>query len=285
MESRTVIAWDVPLPAPAKINLFLHVVGRRDDGYHLLQSVFRMLDHGDTLVFSPRDDAMVRRATEFPGVPEDVDLCVRAARLLKESAGVTRGVTIRLEKRLPLGGGLGGGSSDAATTLIALNRLWGVGWPRERLGELGLKLGADVPFFVFGRTAFVEGIGETLQALAMPPAWYLVIEPGVSVPTREAFAAPELTRNTKLIRILDLSAGPQDWWHNDLEPVVRARHPAVAAAIEWLGAHGRARMSGSGACAFASFSSLEAAEQVLTKLPEGWRGWVARGLDRHPLAD
>jgi 4-diphosphocytidyl-2-C-methyl-D-erythritol kinase len=280
-----VIAWDVPLPAPAKINLFLHVVGRRDDGYHLLQSVFRMLDHGDTLVFSPRDDAMVRRATEFPEVPEDGDLCVRAARLLKESAGVTRGVTIRLEKRLPLGGGLGGGSSDAATPLIALNRLWGVGWPSERLGELGLKLGADVPFFVFGRTAFVEGIGETLQALAMPPAWYLVIEPGVSVPTREVFAAPELTRNTKLIKILDLSAGPQDWWHNDLEPVVCARHPAVAAAIEWLGAHGRARMSGSGACAFASFGSLEAAEQVLTKLPEGWRGWVARGLDRHPLAD
>lgn len=283
MEPRTLIAWDAPLPAPAKINLFLHVVGRRPDGYHLLQSVFRLLDHGDTLRFSPRDDGQVRRATDFPGVPEEADLSVRAARLLQKSAGVERGVTIRLDKRLPLGGGLGGGSSDAATTLIALNHLWRLDWPRQRLQELGLALGADVPFFVFGRSAFVEGIGETLQAVDLPPAWYLVIEPPVAVPTKDVFAAPELTRNTKLIKILDLSAGPQDGWHNDLEPVVCARFPAVAAAIGWLGAHGEARMSGSGACVFAPFASRDAAERILAQRPEGWRGWVARGLDVHPL--
>lgn len=283
MEPRTLIAWDAPLPAPAKINLFLHVVGRRPDGYHLLQSVFRLLDHGDTLRFSPRDDGQVRRATDFPGVPEEADLSVRAARLLQKSAGVERGVTIRLDKRLPLGGGLGGGSSDAATTLIALNHLWRLDWPRQRLQELGLALGADVPFFVFGHSAFVEGIGETLQAVDLPPAWYLVIEPPVAVPTKDVFAAPELTRNTKLIKILDLSAGPQDGWHNDLEPVVCARFPAVAAAIGWLGAHGEARMSGSGACVFAPFASRDAAERILAQRPEGWRGWVARGLDVHPL--
>jgi 4-diphosphocytidyl-2-C-methyl-D-erythritol kinase len=283
MDDRTMIAWNTPLPAPAKINLFLHVVGLRPDGYHLLQSVFRMLDRGDILSFAPRSDRQVRRESDFPGVAEADDLCVRAARLLQESAGVTRGVTIRLEKCLPLGGGLGGGSSDAATTLIALNRLWGVDWPRERLQDLGLKLGADVPFFIFGRTAFVEGVGETLQPVPLPTAWYVVIEPGVVVPTKEVFAAPELTRNTKLIKIHDLSAGPQDWWHNDLEPVVCARYPAVADAISWLGAHGPARMSGSGACVFAPFAGREAAESVAARLPAAWRGWVAQGLDLHPL--
>lgn len=281
------IAWDRPLPAPAKINLFLHVVGRRADGYHLLQSAFRMLDHGDTLSFAPRDDALVKRAVDIAGVAEADDLCLRAARLLQEAAGVERGVTIRLDKRLPLGGGLGGGSSDAATTLIALNRLWGIDWPRQRLQELALQLGADVPFFVFGRSAFAEGVGETLRPFPAPSAWYLVIEPGVAVPTRDIFAAPELTRNTKLIRIADFSAaGAEDWWHNDLQPVVCARYPAVAAAIDWLRAHGDARMSGSGACVFAPFASRSAAEQVLAQLPQparGWRGWVARGLDQHPL--
>lgn len=284
MEPGTLIDWDRPLPAPAKINLFLHVVGRRADGYHLLQTAFRMLDHGDLLTFSPAADGEVRRVGNIPGVSADDDLCVRAARLLQREAKVAAGVTIGLDKRLPLGGGLGGGSSDAATTLIALNRLWGVHWPRRRLQELALRLGADVPFFVFGRSAFAEGVGEELQPLSLEPAWYLVVEPGVAVPTREIFAAPDLTRSTKIIKIADFSAG----WaagrvHNDLQPVVCVRYPAVAAAVDWLGSYGDARMTGSGACVFASFAGPEAALQTLARLPQGWRGWVARGLDTHPL--
>ena len=284
MEPRALIAWDHPLPAPAKINLFLHVVGRRADGYHLLQTAFRMLDHGDTLTFSPAEDGQVRRVGSVPGVAADDDLCVRAARLLQREAKVEAGVTIGLDKRLPLGGGLGGGSSDAATTLIALNRLWGVDWPRRRLQALALQLGADVPFFVFGRSAFAEGVGEELRPLPLEPAWYLVVEPGVAVPTGEIFAAPDLTRSTKIIKIADFSAG----WaagsvHNDLQPVVCARHPTVAAALDWLRRYGDARMTGSGACVFASFAGPDAAFQALAQLPLGWRGWVARGLDTHPL--
>jgi 4-diphosphocytidyl-2-C-methyl-D-erythritol kinase len=279
------IAWDRPLPAPAKINLFLHVVGRRADGYHLLQSAFRMLDHGDSLSFSPRDDGRVTRTGDIPGVAPDDDLCVRAARLLQREAGVARGVTIHLDKRLPLGGGLGGGSSDAATTLIALNRLWDLDWPRQRLQALGLSLGADVPFFVFGRSAFVEGVGEALQPLPLPPAWYLVIEPGVAVPTREIFAAAELTRNTKQIRIADFSAAwAEGRLHNDLQPVACSRYPAVAAAIAWLELRGKAMMRGSGACVFAAFDDRDTAAAVLARLPQqGWHGWMARGLDHHPL--
>lgn len=284
MESRSLIAWDRPLPAPAKINLFLHVVGRRDDGYHLLQTAFRMLDHGDFLTFSRVEDGAVRRVSLIPGVPADDDLCVRAARLLQREAGIEAGVAIALDKRLPLGGGLGGGSSDAATTLIALNRLWGVNWPPRRLQALALQLGADVPFFVFGRSAFAEGVGETLQVLPLEPAWYLVIEPGVAVPTREIFAAPDLTRSTKKIKITDFSAGWADGsLHNDLQSVVCVRYPEVASAVDWLGTYGDARMTGSGACVFASYASPDGARRAWARLPQGWRGWVARGLDTHPL--
>ena len=274
------IEWGIPLPAPAKLNLFLHVVGRRPDGYHLLQTAFRVVDRCDWIRLDPRADGQVRRAAELPGVPEDADLTVRAARLLRRAAGVSAGVTIGLDKRLPAGGGLGGGSSDAATVLIALNRLWGLDWPAGRLQDLGLELGADVPFFVFGRSAFAEGVGERLQPLALGPAWYLVIEPGVTVPTQEIFARPELTRNTKVIKIADFSEG---CGRNDLQPVACGLFPAIAEAVEWLSRYGDARMTGSGACVFAAFAEESEARSVLARLPQKWGGWVARGLDTHPL--
>ncbi len=276
--------WDRAFPAPAKLNLFLHVVGRRSDGYHLLQSLFRLIDRGDTLRFAPCGDGRILRARPLAGVPEASDLCLRAARLLQEASGCRQGAEIALDKRLPLGGGLGGGSSDAATVLLALNRLWGLHWPRERLQALGLRLGADVPFFVFGRSAFVEGIGEALQTASLPPAWYLVIEPPVSVPTAEIFAAPNLTRDTKVIKMADFSAGWGGLFgRNDLEPVVCERYPEVARALAWLRQHAQARMTGSGACVFAPFADEQDARAVLARMPEDMTGWIAQGLDEHPL--
>ena len=278
--------WERRYPAPAKLNLFLHVVGRRSDGYHLLQSVFRLIDLGDALRFAPRTDGRIARAAPLAGVPEERDLCLRAARLLQEASGAGLGVEITLDKRLPMGGGLGGGSSDAATVLLALNRLWRLEWSRERLQALGLELGADVPFFIHGRNAFVEGVGERLQALNLPPAWYLVVAPPASVPTAEIFAAPDLTRDTKAIKMADFSAG---WGagglfgRNDLEAVVCERYPAVARALAWLRQHAEARMTGSGACVFAPFAVEQDARTVLAQVPEGMTGWVARGLDEHPL--
>jgi 4-diphosphocytidyl-2-C-methyl-D-erythritol kinase len=276
--------WDRAYPAPAKLNLFLHVVGRRPDGYHLLQSVFRLVDRGDTLRFAPRGDGRILRARPLAGIPEEGDLCVRAARLLQRASGCRQGVEITLDKRLPMGGGLGGGSSDAATVLLALNRLWRLDWSRERLQALGLRLGADVPFFLFGRNAFVEGIGEVMQRVDLPPAWYLVLEPLVSVPTAEIFAAPNLTRDTKAIKMADFSAGWGGLFgQNDLEPVVCGRYPEVARALAWLRQHAEARMTGSGACVFAPFAVEQDARTVLAQVPEGMAGWVARGLDEHPL--
>ena len=278
--------WERRYPAPVKLNLFLHVVGRRSDGYHLLQSVFRLIDLGDALRFAPRTDGRIARAAPLAGVPEERDLCLRAARLLQEASGAGLGVEITLDKRLPMGGGLGGGSSDAATVLLALNRLWRLEWPRERLQALGLELGADVPFFIHGRNAFVEGVGERLQALNLPPAWYLVVAPPASVPTAEIFAAPDLTRDTKAIKMADFSAG---WGagglfgRNDLEAVVCERYPAVARALAWLRQHAEARMTGSGACVFAPFAAEQDARAVLARMPEGMTGWVAQGLDEHPL--
>lgn len=267
-------------PAPAKLNLFLHVVGRRSDGYHLLQSVFRFLDYGDSLRFAVRDDGEVRRVNALAGVEPERDLCVRAARLLQQASGCRLGVDIALDKRLPMGGGLGGGSSDAATTLLALNRLWGLGLGRQALQDLGLRLGADVPVFVFGQSAFAEGVGEKLQPVALPPAWYVVLVPPVSVPTAEIFAHPELTRDTDPIKIADFSAGSG---YNDLEPVVCKLYPQVAECLAWLRAYGDARMSGSGACVFAGFSSEAEARRVFDQRPPSMAGFVAQGLDRHPL--
>ena len=270
----------VSYPAPAKLNLFLHVVGRRPDGYHLLQSVFRFIDFGDRLGYRVRDDGLILRVTDFPAVPPERDLTLRAARLLQETTGCSRGVEITLEKRLPLGGGLGGGSSDAATTLLVLNRLWGLNLSRPALQTLGLRLGADVPVFLFGESAFAEGVGEVLQPVALPPAWYVVLEPPVVVATGEIFVAPELTRDTKMIKIADF---PTARLRNDLEPVVCGRYPIVAEYLHWLGQYGQARMTGSGACVFAEFREESEARRVLGLAAEGWRGFVARGLDRHPL--
>jgi len=272
--------WDRSWPAPAKINLFLHVVGRRADGYHLLQTVFRFLDHGDELRFAPRSDGAIVLATPLPGVAPESDLTVRAARLLREHAGIAAGVTITLTKRLPLGGGLGGGSSNAATTLVALNRLWNCRLPPAALQRLGLALGADVPVFVHGHACFAEGVGERFTDVALPPAWYLVTVPEVAVPTAEIFGAPELRRDTPAIR-------PADWrpgmGGNDLEPVACRLYPEVARHLDWLRARGPARMSGSGACCFAEFATKSAACSALAALPPGMRGFVARGLDSHPI--
>ena len=274
--------WDSAWPAPAKLNLFLHVVGRRPDGYHLLQTLFRFVDRGDSLRFLPREDGDIVLATPIPGVPPQTDLTVRAARLLQQETGCCRGATIALEKRLPMGGGLGGGSSDAATVLLALNHLWGLGLSRQRLQELGLALGADVPVFVFGRNAFAEGIGEALKPVDLPPAWYVVMEPPVQVPTAAIFGAPELRRDTPAIPAAEWRPG---FGHNDLEPVACARFPAVAEHLAWLRQFGPAMMTGSGACVFAEFDRHERAEEVVARLPEGMRGWAAAGLPAHPLAD
>ena len=269
-------------PAPAKLNLFLHVVGRRTDGYHLLQTLFRFIDLHDTLHFSLREDGTVRRTHAVKGVTEEQDLCVRAARLLQSDTGCGLGVDITVEKRIPMGGGLGGGSSDAATTLRVLNRLWGLNLPREQLARLALELGADVPFFVFGKNAFGEGVGERLTALALPGSWYVVLVPPVSVPTSAVFSAPELTRNTKTVKISSFSAG---FGGNDLEPVVCGRYPEIAAHLAWLRSHGDARMSGSGACVFAEYPTEAQARLVVSRMPEGMHGFAVRGLDRHPLED
>jgi 4-diphosphocytidyl-2-C-methyl-D-erythritol kinase len=269
-------------PAPAKLNLVLRVVGRRADGYHLLQTVIRFIDYGDTLDFRIREDGVIARVSAVHGVDADADLVVRAARLLRQAAGSPLGADIALEKRLPLGGGLGGGSSDAATTLLALNQLWQLNLPRARLLDLALQLGADVPVFVFGDNALAQGIGEQLEAIALPAAWYVVLMPPVAVSTARVFAAPELKRDSKKIRIQSFSA---DLAGNDLEPLVCREYPAVAQHLEWLRQFARAMMTGSGACVFAAFDSENAARAVLARLPDGMQGFVARGLERHPLRD
>ncbi len=271
-------------PAPAKLNLFLHVVGRRADGYHLLQSAFTLIDRADTLRVRVREDGEVRRVSDLTGVPAEDDLVVRAARLLQEASGTALGADLEVAKRIPMGGGLGGGSSDAATTLIVLDRLWGTGFGPEALAEIAQGLGADIPFFLFGRSAFAEGIGERLRELALPPAHYLVLVPPVAVPTHVAFAAPELTRDTEPIKMEDFSARLTDQrLRNDLEPVVLARFPEVQRHLAWLEQHGEARMTGSGACVFAAFGSRGEAQRVLDLLPAPMQGFIARGLDVHPL--
>lgn len=271
-----------PWPAPAKLNLFLHVTGRRADGFHLLQTVFQFLDYGDALCFTVRDDGVVRRINELPGVAADADLAVRAARLLQAETGCALGVDMAVEKVLPMGGGLGGGSSDAATTLVALNALWRLGLDEERLAALGLSLGADVPVFVRGRAAWAEGVGERLEPVDLPEPWYLVLVPPVGVATAAVFGAPELTRDCPPITIRDFLAGRGG---NVCEPVVRARFPAVAEALDWLDRFAPARMTGTGCCVFAAFADEEGAREVVARLPAGWRGFVARGRNRSPLLE
>ena len=286
------------LSAPAKLNLFLHVVGRRADGYHELQTVFQFVDLADRVHIACRGDGTVRRTAATPGVAEADDLAIRAARLLREETGAGEGAGIRVEKRIPPGGGLGGGSSDAAAVLVGLNRLWGLGLDAVRLAALGARLGADVPVFVHGLAAWAEGAGERLVPLALERPWYVLVVPPVAVSTAEVFGSSALTRNTPKLTIAALfrdrlerpeSPAPVEPFlaaaRNDCEPVVRAMHPAVGEALDWLSRHGRARMTGTGATVFAPFDTRERADEIARAVPAPWRGLVARGLNRSPLLE
>lgn len=277
-------------PAPAKLNLFLHITGRRADGYHELQMVFQLLDRGDMLDFTLREDGVITRQPEIAGVAMEDDLVVRAAQALQAASGSTQGADIHLHKILPMGGGLGGGSSDAATTLVALNALWGCGFSEDQLAEMGLALGADVPVFVRGRSAWAEGVGEALTPLDLPETHFAVICPPVSVSTAEIFSAPELTRNTPKTTIPRFLSGAG---RNDCESVVCARVAEVAATLQYLREHASvlwARMTGTGACCFAACAKKEDANQVIGDLPQawldrGWSAWSAQGRNRSPLLD
>ena len=271
-------------PAPAKLNLFLHVTGRRPDGYHELQTLFQLIDLSDTVSLSVTDDGRIERPAGPAGVDPDSDLTVRAAKALQAATGCRAGASIRIAKRIPMGGGLGGGSSDAATVLLALNHLWGCGLPVDELARLGLPLGADVPVFVRGSSAWAEGVGEQLVPVDLPERWYVVIHPGVAVPTRDVFQSPELTRNTPVITIRAFfGPGGCSGSRNDCEPVVRARYPEVADALSWLGKFAPARLTGTGSCIFAAFGSAMDAERVAARAPDRWRAFVARGLNVSPV--
>jgi 4-diphosphocytidyl-2-C-methyl-D-erythritol kinase len=271
-------------PAPAKLNLFLHVTGRRPDGYHELQTLFQLIDLSDSVSLNVTDDGRIERPAGPAGVDPDSDLTVRAAKALQAATGCRAGASIRIAKRIPMGGGLGGGSSDAATVLLALNHLWGCGLPVDELARLGLPLGADVPVFVRGSSAWAEGVGEQLVPVVLPERWYVVIHPGVAVPTRDVFQSPELTRNTPVITIRAFfGPGGSSGSRNDCEPVVRARYPEVADALSWLGNFAPARLTGTGSCIFAAFGSAMDAERVAARAPDRWRAFVARGLNVSPV--
>jgi len=276
------------LPAPAKLNLFLHVTGRRADGYHTLQTVFQLIDLSDWLDFERRSDGRIVREGDLVGTVED-DLAVRAAQTLQRVSGTDFGATIRVAKRIPAGSGLGGGSSDAATTLIALNRLWEVGLSRAQLSALAVPLGADVAFFLHGTNAFAEGIGEQLTSIDTPPAWYAVTWPQVHVSTREMFGDCGLTRVTEATKIADFSAAAGHFPHtlfgaNDLEAVARRRFPVIEDALARLQRHGVARMTGSGSAVFVATASEEDARKAVAECPPEWRSWAVQGLREHPLA-
>jgi 4-diphosphocytidyl-2-C-methyl-D-erythritol kinase len=275
-------AW----PAPAKLNLFLHILGRRPDGYHELQTCFQFVDLCDEITIDVRADGRIRRVVDMPGVPEDNDLCVRAARMLKAAAGSPLGADLGVLKRVPMGGGLGGGSSDAATCLVALNHLWQLHWPVDELAALGLKLGADVPVFVRGRAAWAEGVGERLTALYLPEAPaeanYLILKPNVGVSTAEVFQDAELTRNSPPITIHGfLATGGR----NDCLGVVRRRYPEVARAIDWLSRFGSARLTGTGSCVFLALESAERGREILRQLPPELDAFLVRGLNDSPLLE
>ncbi|MBE9609226.1 4-(cytidine 5'-diphospho)-2-C-methyl-D-erythritol kinase [Chitinilyticum piscinae] len=268
------------LPAPAKLNLFLHIIGRRDDGYHLLQSTFQLIDRCDTIELRVRDDGQLVHLNPIPGIAPESDLCIRAARLLQEQTGCRLGMSLRIRKILPMGGGVGGGSSDAATVLLALNRLWNLNLSRQMLMDWGVRLGADVPFFLFGRTAFVEGIGERMTEVPSLDQWFVVLHPRVHVPTPEIFCDERLTRNTPplIVRVLNSAATK-----NDLQAVASRKFPLIQKHLDWLGQFGEARMTGSGSCVFAKFASQDAANQVISQLPDEMTGFIARSLSQHQL--
>jgi 4-diphosphocytidyl-2-C-methyl-D-erythritol kinase len=265
-------------PAPAKLNLFLHVVGRRDDGFHDLQTLFQLLDWGDEIGIEITTDARIERVAGPGSIAPEEDLAVRAARALQQATGIVRGARLRVRKRIPVGGGLGGGSSDAATVLRVLNLLWGTRLARPDLNLIGTTVGSDVPVFLGGSSAWAEGQGEVLTPLELPEAWYLIVHPGVAVATAGIFQAPELTRNSPLVTMRGFSPAEG---RNDCEPVVRARYPEVAAALDWLGP--RARLSGTGSCIFAAFGSAAEAERVAARVPDEWTSFVARGVNQSPL--
>ncbi len=267
-------------PAPAKLNLFLHVTGRRADGYHDLQTVFQLIDLQDSIGITVREDGVIERTSGPQEVAPDADLTVRAARALQAATGTRLGASLRIRKRIPMGGGLGGGSSDAATVLLALNRLWSGGLATDRLAELGLTLGSDVPVFVRGSSAWAAGRGEQLTPVELPERWYVIVHPGVHVPTAEIFQAPELTRNTPLITI---RAFFESGGRNDCESVVRARYPEVGEALDWLARFAPARLTGTGSCVFAGFRSAADAERHAARVPDRWRSFVAHGLNTSPL--
>lgn len=273
-------AW----PAPAKLNLFLRITGRRNDGYHQLQTVFRLLDWGDTIHLRTRPDgAIARVGTSVAGVPVSEDLAVRAAKILQDRTKCIKGADIRIEKRIPAGGGFGGGSSDAATVLVALNHLWGTGLDADALAQLGLQLGADVPVFVRGHNAWAEGVGEALTPVDLPAAGYLLLDPGVHAPTAALFAAPELTRDSAPTTMRAFVSGPP--LGNAFEPVLRAREPAVEAAFATLAQVGTPQLTGSGSGCFVAFATRAQAQAALDRLPRGTRAWVAEGAARSPLLE
>ena len=269
--------------APAKLNLFLHVTGRRADGYHELQTLFQLTDLCDTIAIRVLEDGRIERPTGPADVDPDSDLTVRAARALQTATGTRSGASLRVLKRIPLGGGLGGGSSDAATTLLALNQLWGCGLSIDELARLGLPLGADVPVFVRGSSAWAEGVGERLEAVELPERWYVIIHPGVAVATRDVFQSPELTRNSPVITIRALFEPADGFFgRNDCEPVVRARYPEVADALDWLERFAPARLTGTGSCLFAACTSAIEAERIAAQVPDRWQSFVVRGLNVSP---
>jgi 4-diphosphocytidyl-2-C-methyl-D-erythritol kinase len=266
--------------APAKLNLFLHVTGRRADGYHELQTLFQLIDLCDSLTINVREDGEIERPVGPADVPPECDLSVRAARALRAATGTRLGASLAVHKRIPQGGGLGGGSSDAATTLVALNELWDCQLPLDELGRIGLPLGADVPVFVKGFSAWAEGVGERLTPVTLPEKWYVVIDPGVHVSTREVFQTPELTRNSPLITI---RAFFESGGRNDCEPIVRRRSPEVAEALDWLSRAGEAHLTGTGSCVFTACARAADAERLAARVPDRWASFVARGLNRSPL--
>jgi 4-diphosphocytidyl-2-C-methyl-D-erythritol kinase len=275
-------AW----PAPAKLNLFLHILGRRPNGYHELQTCFQFVDLCDEITIGLRDDGQIRRAAPIPGVAEEADLCIRAARALQQASGTNLGADIGLLKKIPIGGGLGGGSSDAATCLVALNQLWSLHWPVEKLAALGLKLGADVPVFVHGRAAWAEGVGEVLTPLypplAPPETNYLILKPNVFVSTAEVFQDPDLTRNSPPITIHGfLASGGR----NDCLGVVRRRYPEVAQALDWLSLFGSARLTGTGACVFLACETMDRGRELMRRKPPAVDAYLARGLNDSPLLE
>jgi 4-diphosphocytidyl-2-C-methyl-D-erythritol kinase len=276
-------AGETRWPAPAKLNLFLHIVGRRSNGYHELQTVFQLIDLCDSLSVLVREDGLIERPVGPADVAPEDDLVVRAARALQAQTGARLGATLRVFKKIPQGGGLGGGSSDAATTLLALNRLWGCGLSIDELAGIGLPLGADVPVFVRGSSAWAEGIGDRLTPLELPDRWFVVVHPGVGIATRDVFQAPELTRNSPVITIRAFFEPGWPGGRNDCEPVVRARYGEVADALDWLSRYAPARLTGTGSCIFAACASAIDAERIAARVPDRWKSYVARGLNVSPV--